>query len=139
MKLWLLMLLVWPVAGFGTTVEYAEVAKLKAYEAQLEDTILEVRMLYRDDAVFLAAFQKAQTQWEQYCAAALEARFPAKDKQEVYGSAYPIAYAAVKQGLIKVRIAELSIWTSGIDEGDVAKGSVKFKRELDELRKQKKG
>lgn len=133
----LLLLLLFPAFCFAKTTEYHEIADLESKETQLKVLLSEVHCLYSDDVEFIAAFDTAQIKWEEYCASSLEARFPAKKKTEQYGSVYPIVYAILKKGLLDMRIKELLLWTEGTQEGDVSKGSVKFKNELDEIRKRK--
>ena len=128
-----------PVLLFAAPLEYPEFAALDARQASLASLVKEIRSLYRDDARFIAAFDTAQKKWDEYCAAMLEARFPAKDKLVEYGSVYRLAYAVVKTGLIEARIEELTLWVDGTEEGDVTAGSVKWKKELDEIRKRRKG
>jgi hypothetical protein len=50
-----------------------------------------------------------------------------------------LAYAVTKLGLVEARIKDLTLWLDGTEEGDVSKGSVKLKSELDEVRRRKKG
>ena len=123
---------------FAANSDYSEFAQLEARQAKLKATLAEIRVLYREDHEFLAAFDTAQKKWEEYCRAMLEARFPAKNKREEYGSVYDLAIAGVRIGMLDDRIKELSLWTEGTEEGDVSKGSVKLKKELDDIRKSKK-
>lgn len=139
MKALAILLLVVPVVCAATTIEHREISDLKARERQLQATIAEIHWLYRDNLAFITAFDAAQKKWEEYCSAMLEARFPAKNKQEEYGSVYELAYAVTKTGLVEARIKDLSFWTDGTEEGDVSKGSAKLKTELDEIRRRKKG
>lgn len=133
-----LVLFLLPVVVFATDIEFREVENLKAAEAHVQKLVHEIRWLYQDDSEFLAAFNAAQKKWEAYCEAAMLARFPTKKKDE-YGSVYPVAFAAAKISLVDARIKELMLWTTGTEEGDVSKGSVKYKKELEEIRKKRKG
>jgi hypothetical protein len=139
MKILALVLCLVPTLCLAANVEYPEFAQFDARQAKLKATVAEIRSLYRGDHEFIAAFDAAQKKWEDYCAAMLKARFPAKKKQEEYGSVYEFAYVVVKTGMIDARIKELSLWTEGTEEGDVSKGSVKYTKELDEIRNRKKG
>jgi hypothetical protein len=134
-------ILLWAIPTFcaAATFEHREITNLKARERQLQAAIVEIRSLYRDDVAFIAAFDTAQKKWEEYCSAMLEARFPAKRKLEEYGSVYELAFAVTKLGLVDARIKDLALWIVGTEEGDVSKGSVKLKSELDEIRRRKKG
>jgi hypothetical protein len=139
MNAFAILLLAIPALCAATTVEHREIADLRARERQLQAAIAEIRWLYRDDRTFIAAFDTAQKKWDEYCSAMLEARFPAKKKQEEYGSVFELAYAVTKLGLMEARLKDLALWTEGTEEGDVSKGSVKLKSELDEIRRQEKG
>ena len=108
------------------------------WRRRLDEMILEIHYLYSDDQRFLHAFDTAQKKWEDYCDAMMEARFPGEDKQMEYGSIYPFAFSAQLAGLLKIRIAEMSPWTEGTEEGDVTSGSVAIKEHLDELRRSRK-
>lgn len=138
MKL-LILLLLFPVAvAFSLTQESMAIHELKSAEMNLALVLSEIRSLYRDEPEFLAALSISQQKWEEYRDAALTARFPKHDKLAEYGSVYPVAYATVRCHSIKQRVAELNVWLEGVDAGEVAAGSVKRKRELEELRQRKR-
>ena len=132
MKPWLLFLFLLSTA-LARSVEHREIQELNDRDAQLKNSLCKIHALYRDDPTFLSALDSSQKAWESYCDATLAARFPAINKTEAYGSAFPIAYASVKKSLVETRIKELSLWVEGTEEGDVSKGSVKLKKELDEM------
>lgn len=138
MKILALILCLAPTLCLAANADYPEFAQLEARQAKLKATLTEIRSLYREDHEFIAAFDTAQKKWEEYCRAMLEARFPAKKKREEYGSVYDLAIAGIRIGMVDDRIKELSLWIEGTEEGDVSKGSVKLKKELDDIRSPKR-
>jgi hypothetical protein len=52
-------------------------------------------------------------------------KFPAENKQTVYGSVYPMCVSFFLKELTEERIEKLNVWINGIEEGNVCSGSVK--------------
>lgn len=106
--------------------------ELKSAEAALEQINSEILFLYKEDQSFINAYQTAEKAWVSYRDAYLEMIFPGENKT-IYGSVYPMVWAANKTGLIKDHCKTLSEWLSGGVEGDVSRGSVKTTDQIKEI------
>jgi hypothetical protein len=76
------------------------------------------------DDVFISKMRAAQTAWERFRDAHLEALYPAEDKQLVYGSAYSGCRQMAAAALVRQRIEQLHPWLDGVAEGDLCAGSL---------------
>lgn len=95
-----------------------ECAALRAKEAEAEmvETLRQVRLRYANDARLLEALERAQGEWLRFRTAELEALFPEPEKQVAYGSMYNMCAASQRQRLIRLRTAELRLWLDGDPE-----------------------
>jgi uncharacterized protein YecT (DUF1311 family) len=94
-------------------------------DAELNRVYNDVRRKYADDEAFLGKFKLAQRAWIAYRDAELEARYPATDKADEYGSSYQGCAADVKTELTRARTIQLKRWLNGVAEGDVCAGSMR--------------
>lgn len=103
-----------------------ECAALRAKEAEAEmaDTLRQVRHRYANDARFLAALERAQSEWLRFRTAEMEALFPEPEKQIAYGSLYNMCAASQRQRLIRLRTAELRLWLDGEPETQGCSGTL---------------
>ena len=99
-------------------------------EQEMETVLEKITLLYNDEKDFLKKLHTSQEAWLKFRKAQLDALYPAKDKQEAYGSSYAMAYAYAKEELNKQRIKQLMLWVNGIEEGVIGAGSVKLKSQL---------
>jgi len=97
-----------------------------------EQTISRIRLFYSDKPEFLLALSESEKSWAKYRDAFLSMMFPGENKQELYGSVYPMVYSHQKTRLTQLHIKELQIWLNGIDEGDIGWGSVMIKQTIKE-------
>ena len=107
--------------------------QLSQAQQQLDSLIAKIQSHYQDKPLFLGKFEKAQTAWETFRDAELEAYYPPTefgDTFESYGSMYPMCYAGKKQELIERRIKQLEPWLQGTEEGDICSGSIKLRDDL---------
>jgi uncharacterized protein YecT (DUF1311 family) len=95
-----------------------ECAALHAQEADAEmlETLRQIRLRYARDALFLAALEQAQSEWLRFRNAEMAALFPEPEKQVAYGSMYNMCAAAQRKRLIQLRTAQLRLWLDGEPE-----------------------
>lgn len=99
----------------------------------LNETYQKILKKYSDQPIFVERLREAQRAWLKFRDAQLGMRFPVAAKQnpkDEYGSVYPDCYAEYKAELTQQRTKQLSLWLTGIEEGDVCSGSVKKPEEL---------
>jgi len=94
---------------------------------KLSKTDLELGALYKrllakaSNPVYRQKVEAAQTAWIAYRDAELEAKYSAENKQERYGSVYPMCFADDRVELTRQRIEELRALLRA-EEGDVCAG-----------------
>lgn len=81
---------------------------------------------YRTDPEFIKNLKTAQRIWVQFRDAEANMKYPARPAG-YYGSAQPMCEAAYRTELTQQRTRTLTLWLTGIEEGDVCAGSVKVK------------
>ena len=103
-------------------------AKLQKAEAEMNKMLGQIYTDYKDDQNFIVKMKKAQSAWEKFYEAQIEAVFPnAGDNPKLeYGSVYPMCDCQWRENFINDRIKQLKVWADGIEEGDVCTGSVKI-------------
>ena len=103
-----------------------ECAALRANEAEAEmaETLRQIRLRYAKDARFLEALERAQTEWLRFRTAEMEALFPEPEKHVAYGSMYNMCAASQRQRLIRLRTAELRLWLDGDPETQGCSGTL---------------
>jgi hypothetical protein len=94
---------------------------------KLDSLILNIKKSYSEDSLFIEKFKLGQIHWKNYVESMIEARFPDENKLEYYGSVYPLCYYYLLKDYTDKRIEEISIWITGVKEGEACPGSVKFK------------
>jgi len=82
--------------------------------------------IYKDDALFIEKFKEAQRAWIVFRDAEMEALYPEKDKQETYGSVFPMCHCSELTAITLQRTKELKRWVKGTKEGDVCSGSIRI-------------
>jgi uncharacterized protein YecT (DUF1311 family) len=80
---------------------------------------------YAKEKRTLLALKEMQRSWVKFRNAVLDARFPGKDKQENWGSTYPMCACSVEEDLTRKQIELLKAWDAGEEEGYVCSGSIK--------------
>jgi len=96
---------------------------LSAADKELNQVYQQVLAKYASDKVFTAKLRTAQKAWVAFRDAELQARYPANDKQAMYGSVYPMCANNELEAMTRKRIEELRAWLKGTQEGDVCAGS----------------
>ena len=102
-------------------------------DRELNMTYQRILKKYAKDALFLQRLREAQRAWVAFRDAEMQMKYPSTNAQEVtarFGSVYPMCLASYKAELTEQRTKRLSVWLSGIEEGDVCSGSVKTPQEL---------
>ena len=82
---------------------------------------------YKTDTAFIEKLKISQRLWIQFRDAELDMKFPKENKGYNYGSVYPMCVSYYLKSLTEQRTQTLKEWLTGIEEGDVCKGSVKLK------------
>jgi len=75
-------------------------------------------------ALFVQKFRAAQRAWLKWRDAEMQAIYPAKDKQDAYGSIFPLCAAERMAEMTRERTKQLRQWLDGAEEGDVCSGSI---------------
>jgi uncharacterized protein YecT (DUF1311 family) len=104
-----------------------------AADRTLNTTYRSIIKKYADQPLFVERLREAQRAWVRFRDAQIAMRFPVAPQQDPkgdYGSAYPTCYGMYKAELTRQRTKELSLWLSGIEEGDVCSGSIKRPEEI---------
>jgi uncharacterized protein YecT (DUF1311 family) len=99
-----------------------------AGDRALNKTYRSIIKKYADQPLFVERLRVAQRAWLKFRDAQIAMRFPVAQQQDPkrdYGSVYPMCYGMYKAELTRQRTKELSLWLSGIEEGDVCSGSIK--------------
>ena len=91
---------------------------------ELESILVRIRVDYKTNKVFLKKLNIAQKLWNESLSADMDLKFPAENKQQRYGSVYPMCAAQYKAKLIKARINYLQAWIFGVEEGEICSGSI---------------
>ncbi len=109
----------------GTQAELNQKAyqELKRADAKLNEIYKQIFVEYKRNKLFLAKLTQAESAWLKYRDAQLEARFPGANKQELYGSAYPMSYYLEQAAMTWERVKELNRWLTEPAEGDIGNGS----------------
>ena len=98
----------------------------KKADKELNSTYNKILKEYSGDPIFINNFKIAQRLWIQFRDAEVNSKYPHKE-QGYYGSVLPTCWALEMEELTKERTKKLKIWLTGIEEGDVCTGSVKYK------------
>jgi uncharacterized protein YecT (DUF1311 family) len=99
-----------------------ECAGGKLSKAELELGVLYKRLLAKaSNPAHRLKVEAAQTAWIAYRDAELDAKYPAENKQEQYGSVYPMCFADDRVEMTRQRIEELRALQRA-EEGDVCAG-----------------
>lgn len=111
-----------PVTQLEMNIQSCALARDTA--AQLREVIKRIRERYRDDAAFLAQFERAQRAWDRLAYEDLELAFPGKEEEKpvVYGSVYPMCRCNELKSLYSARATRLDQWLTQ-HEGDVCAGT----------------
>ena len=73
---------------------------------------------------FVKNLKSAQRIWIKFRDAELEMKYP-NYKELYYGSSHAMCSAIFLKGMTVERTKKLSIWLTGVEEGDICAGSVK--------------
>jgi uncharacterized protein YecT (DUF1311 family) len=92
--------------------------KLRSEDTKLDRVYQELLERTKSDPVATAKIRSAQEAWVAFRDAQLEALFPADDKQDQYGSAYPMCAAAARAQLTAERTKMLESMVHPV-EGDM--------------------
>lgn len=92
-------------------------------DRKMNEVYQEILLVYKEDSLFLKKLKGAQRVWIQFRDLHVESLFPEENKQEHYGSVYPLCYWNEMTTLTKQRTEQLTLWVDGLSEGDVCTGS----------------
>ena len=96
----------------------------KKADAELNGVYQKILKSYFRETTFIKKFRNAQRLWIQLRDAELAAKYP---DSGTYGSVAPMCESIYLETLTRDRIKFLSVWVSGIEEGEVCLGSVRMK------------
>lgn len=95
-------------------------------DKELNITYQKIIKQYKDDKEFTKNLKISQKIWIQFRHAEMKMKFP--DREDgFYGSIHPMCWSNYLEKLTTIRIKQLKIWLTGIEEGDACSGSVKIK------------
>lgn len=97
-------------------------SEYKQADADLNSVYGEVLAKHKKDTAFAAKLKEAQRAWIKFRDAHLESIYPAANKQQEYGSAFPMCNCGELAEITKKRTAQLKQWLTA-EEGDVCNGS----------------
>lgn len=101
-------------------------------QAQLARVLDDIKAQYQNDTPFLKALEVSQAHWERQLTLDLDMKYPKSEDPTYYGSVSSMCMSDFETTLVTRRIAFLTTWLEGIEEGDVCSGSVKSDFFLDE-------
>ena len=81
---------------------------------------------YKSDTEFIKNLKASQIIWIKFRDSEMKVKFPEREVG-YYGSIQPVCRYSYLEKLTKIRINDLKVWLTGIEEGDVCSGSVKTK------------
>lgn len=96
----------------------------KKADAELNVVYQKILKSYSRETTFIKKFRNAQRLWIQLRDAELAAKYP---NDGTYGSVEPMCESIYLETLTRDRIKFLSVWVTGIEEGEVCLGSVRMK------------
>ncbi|HEY9178713.1 MAG TPA: lysozyme inhibitor LprI family protein [Flavipsychrobacter sp.] len=95
-------------------------------DSQLNTVYNKILAEYRENKSFITHLKKAQRAWINFRDAEVNAKYPPEERP-YYGSVFPVCHSIYLQQLTEIRINDLNVWLTGIEEGDACLGSVKMK------------
>lgn len=105
-----------------STMNLDAAAQYKKADKELNAVYKRILKDYAAQPVFLKKFKAAQRLWLQLRDADLAAKYPEPGS---YGSVEPMCKAIYLASLTTERTKFLRVWITGIEEGEVCRGSVK--------------
>ncbi|ADB36800.1 lysozyme inhibitor LprI family protein [Spirosoma linguale] len=122
-------LLIVATASFGQTQSSLNNEQLQTFQQAdkaLNSVYQKILKQYSADKEFIKNLKIAQRIWVQFRDAEVSMKYPARPAG-YYGSAQPMCEAAYRTELTQQRTRTLTVWLTGIEEGDVCAGSVEVK------------
>ena len=107
-----------------TSMNMKAYSDFKKADAELNAVYQKILKSYSKETTFIKKFRNAQRLWIQLRDAELAAKYP---NSGTYGSVAPMCESIYLETLTRDRIKFLSVWVSGIEEGEVCLGSVRVK------------
>lgn len=104
-------------------------------DKELNRVYKKVRVLYKDDKLFLQKLKKSQLAWIKLRDADFEMMYPHHNDSSAYGSVFPMCSSMYLAKLTMERVAYLKTWLSGADEGDTCRGSQMTDYDIQDLMK----
>ncbi len=102
-------------------------ADYKKSEKEINLVYQSILKEYSSDTEFIKNLKTAQRLWIQFRDAQVKAKYPDRT-QGYYGSVHPMCVSIYLTQLTNDRIKTLTVWLTGIEEGEVCSGSVKIKQ-----------
>jgi len=120
----MIMLFIAPNFAQSQTAMNKAYSDFKRADAELNVVYQKILKSYSRETIFIKKFRNAQRLWIQLRDAELAAKYP---NRGTYGSVAPMCESIYLETLTRDRIKFLSVWVTGIEEGEVCLGSVRMK------------
>lgn len=113
----------WKTATTQLDMNQCAATDAKAADAELNDVYQKLLTKLNSDENAKTKLQAAQRAWTAFRDARLDELFPADDKQQEYGSIFPMCYAQVTAAITKERTAQLRRMLDGKDPCNISSGA----------------
>lgn len=100
-----------------------------ASDNRLDFIYKHIQQEYKKDTTFVKNLKNSQRIWMKFRLAELDVKYPI-ERNNSFGTAYPMCKWIYLKELTNSRIDKLSEWIIGTEEGDVCKGSIKTKEKI---------
>ena len=100
--------------------------KYQVADKKLNTVYQKILADYKADTAFIKNFKIAQRLWVQYRDAEMKAIFPDREAG-YYGSVQPMCWSVYLTSLTEERTKTITVWLTGMEEGEVCSGSIKTK------------
>lgn len=113
--------------GFSQTQAEMNMMQYESYkkaDKKLNEVYQAILKEYKSDAEFIKNLRASQRIWITFRDAEVKVKFPDREAG-YYGSIHPLCISAYMEELTLDRVATLSQWIKGAQEGDGCSGSIK--------------
>jgi uncharacterized protein YecT (DUF1311 family) len=122
------------VVAFSQTqyeLNFAALDEFKKSDSELNAIYKTILNNNKEDTLFIKNLKSAQSLWIQFRDADMKMKYPEYPDDGVYGSSSPMCWNLYKAQLTMDRIKTLKEWITGVEEGDICKGSTPSKYEIE--------
>jgi uncharacterized protein YecT (DUF1311 family) len=112
----------WKTAVTQDEVNRCASAEVTKAQAEMKSVFERVLKKHASEKQFVHKLHAAQSAWQSYRDAELQARFPSDDTAVEYGSVFPMCWSLETADLVRERTKALRAWLEPV-EGEVCDGS----------------